>query len=183
MARQAMKGPGSLKMGGKGAKPPPAPATPFGGPASGSMPGGAMTGAMPKRGPRGMPSSAGAPPGGAPGGGGGMGGGMPFKKGGEVKKEEVKKHAKGGAVHGDEAQDRKLFHKMEKEEDRPGKREREEKKYAHGGPVIAGHGTHGMPGKEHPAGEGISRGSDHQRSAGPHGADSRVRKGHSGKAS
>lgn len=172
-----MMGPGSAAMGGGGKKPPPMPSTPFGGPAQGMAPGGSMTGAMPRSGrggPRGAPSTAMA------GGGGG------FKKGGEVK-EKVHKHEKGGAVHGDEKEDRKLFHKMEKEEDkRPGKREREEEKhekYAHGGPVLAGHSLHGLKGTPHTAGEGISRGTDSKRSAGPHGADSRVHKPHSGKAS
>jgi hypothetical protein len=102
-------------------------------------------------GPRAAPSSGPSPA---------MAGG--FKKGG------VAHHEKGGEI------------------ERPGKRERaeekkEENKYAKGGVVIAGHTTHGMRGHEHPKDEGISKGADKTRSAGPKGADSRVKRPHSGK--
>jgi hypothetical protein len=43
------------------------------------------------------------------------------------------------------------------------KREGDVKKYAHGGPVIAGHKTHGMSGTMHKAEEGISKGHDGSR--------------------
>lgn len=156
MARRAMIGPGSKHMGGSGKKPRMA-ATPF----SSGGPGGGMAPPTNVGGPRAMPGAGPA--------GGGMGGMM--KKGGTVKK-----HAHGGEVTKDE-------------KERPGKREREEdrkeehSKFRRGGAVIAGHTTHGMPGKEHPVDSGISKGSDSRRSAGPKGSESRTHKPHSGKAS
>jgi hypothetical protein len=141
-------GAGSMAMGGPGKKPA-VPVTPMGGnpPMPGSM------GIMPRR-----SGGAGAPPMGAStmGPRAASGAGVrAFKKGGEAHK----KYEKGGAVHADEAQDRALFKKMEKEE---GAKEKVVK-HAHGGPVIAGHTTHGMPGTEHPREQGISKGSDGRR--------------------
>jgi hypothetical protein len=171
MPKPKMMGPGSSQMGGGGMRPS-TPGTPFGGP-PGAAPGGAMVGAKPrapKQGGRAAPAAGMAGAGGAMGGA--MGGAGGFKKGGDVdrpgkrEREEVKMHAKGGAIDNDFGGDKEPV-----------------MKHAHGGPVIAGHTTHGMSGKMHAANEGITRGPDKKRSAGAHGADSRVHKPHSGKAS
>ena len=145
--RMGMKGPGSMAMGGGGKKPRIPQSTMMGTPPVPASMGGMGTGAGPgMMGPRAAPGA----------------GVKAFKHGGEAKREEHKKHAHGGPVnkptHSDEAQDRKLFHKMEKEEGKE-----KVSKHAHGGPVIAGHTTHGMPGKEHPKEQGISKGADSRR--------------------
>lgn len=147
---------GSMAMGGPGKKPK-APPTPFGGPATPPITGGSGmgpgsgTGPM-STGPRAMPGSGmRASPGGV----------RAFAKGGEA--EKIKKHAHGGPVHSDEKQDRALFKKMEKEEDKGEK----VMKHAHGGPVIAGHtthgGGHGLGSHPHPVEQGISKGHDGRR--------------------
>jgi hypothetical protein len=136
MVRRAGMGGGSMAMGGGGRKPRQPPTM------MGTAPGMGM-GAMPPR-PRPPVGGGPSPMGGAMGPRAAPGAGIgAFKKGGEARKEETRKEE---------------TRKEEKEE----KREHVTK-HAHGGPVIAGHKTSGMPGTMHKAEEGISKGTDGRR--------------------
>lgn len=198
---RGMIGPGARAMGGLGRKPA-MPRTTFGGGTAGTLAGATPTrirpgaagigGAMggmgvgtPRVGPRAAPGAIG------PSAGAGVGA---FRKGGHAeKKEEVKKHARGGAVenivghvkkeghktrkeetegHGDEPQDRRLFSKMFKEKERELVKKHEKggevTQFRRGGPVLDRYITRRAD-KGHKAEEGMHVAGPHHRKAKLHG--------------
>jgi len=138
MPRRGAAMPGSLRMGGPGRKP--------------AMPPSPMGGVPPRPGAFGTPAIMGATQGPRAASGAGV---RAFKKGGET----VKKHEKGGAVEGVSKEE---MHEHHKETARHHAKEKVSM-HARGGPVIAGHTTHGLAGHEHPKEQGISKGSDGRR--------------------